>query len=482
MPGPDVEQGQLFSCPKFLWRPRQKAQPDRLVRFPATEHHRLERQYAGNRTTTTKYNLLTFIPKSLFEQYRRVANIYFTLVAALSLTDYSPVRPWTTFLPLAIVLGVAMIKEAVEDYKRYRQDVEVNNRKVQVYNSSKREFETRTWRHVSVGDVIIVHKDEYLPADLLFLSAENPEGLCYIETMQLDGETNLKIKKTLDETKDLRHDSISDFKGLVTCEPPNSRLYQFTGNFEAHPPLVPNIRQLPLSPAAILLRGCSLRNTHRIFGLVIYAGHDTKIFMNATQPPSKRSRIERSVDRIIFFMFGLLFSMCLTGCIYFAWWTANYMPQHWYLAPNEAPREYDSAQPGIVAVTNFITAFILYGYLIPIALYVSMEMVKIVQSLCFIGLDRSMYHAETDTPAVARTSNLNEELGMVNTILSDKTGTLTRNVMEYFKCSIAGEAYGAGITEIERNNAERWVYYSVSHCGLPQAAYAACCCQCSISN
>eukprot|EP00879_Flechtneria_rotunda_P033337 GHRR01036912.1.p1 GENE.GHRR01036912.1~~GHRR01036912.1.p1 ORF type:complete len:304 (+),score=63.47 GHRR01036912.1:331-1242(+) len=177
--------------------------------------------------------------------------------------------------------------------------------------------------------------------------------------------------------------------------------------------------------------------------------------MNATQPPSKRSRIERSVDRIIFFMFGLLFSMCLTGCIYFAWWTANYMPQHWYLAPNEAPREYDSAQPGIVAVTNFITAFILYGYLIPIALYVSMEMVKIVQSLCFIGLDRSMYHAETDTPAVARTSNLNEELGMVNTILSDKTGTLTRNVMEYFKCSIAGEAYGAGITEIERNNAER---------------------------
>eukprot|EP00879_Flechtneria_rotunda_P010836 GHRR01011325.1.p1 GENE.GHRR01011325.1~~GHRR01011325.1.p1 ORF type:complete len:1369 (+),score=416.83 GHRR01011325.1:1346-5452(+) len=273
--------------------------------------------------------------------------------------------------------------------------------------------------------------------------------------MQLDGETNLKIKKTLDETKDLRHDSISDFKGLVTCEPPNSRLYQFTGNFEAHPPLVPNIRQLPLSPAAILLRGCSLRNTHRIFGLVIYAGHDTKIFMNATQPPSKRSRIERSVDRIIFFMFGLLFSMCLTGCIYFAWWTANYMPQHWYLAPNEAPREYDSAQPGIVAVTNFITAFILYGYLIPIALYVSMEMVKIVQSLCFIGLDRSMYHAETDTPAVARTSNLNEELGMVNTILSDKTGTLTRNVMEYFKCSIAGEAYGAGITEIERNNAER---------------------------
>lgn len=68
---------------------------------------------------------------------------------------------------------------------------------------------------------------------------------------------------------------------------------------------------------------------------------------------------------------------------------------------------------------------------------------------------RTMYHAETDTPAIARTSNLNEELGMVNTVLSDKTGTLTRNVMEFFKCSIGGIAYGSGITEIERANAER---------------------------
>jgi hypothetical protein len=84
--------------------------------------------------------------------------------------------------------------------------------------------------------------------------------------------------------------------------------------------------------------------------------------MNSTQPPSKRSRIERTVDRIIFFMFGLLFSMCLTGCIYFAWWTARYMPDHWYLGSDSVlPREYDGSNPGVVAVTNFITAFILYG-------------------------------------------------------------------------------------------------------------------------
>jgi hypothetical protein len=92
-------------------------------------------------------------------------------------------------------------------------------------------------------------------------------------------------------------------------------------------------------------------------------GHDTKIFMNATQPPSKRSSIERSVDYIIFFMFALLFSMCITGCIYFAWWTSTYMPLHWYLGPDQVKDavEYDASRPAIVGVTNFITSFILYG-------------------------------------------------------------------------------------------------------------------------
>jgi phospholipid-transporting ATPase len=141
-----------------------------------------------------------------------------------------------------------------------------------VFNTDLGQFEMRTWRDIHVGDVIIVHKGENFPADLLFLSAENEEGICYIETMQLDGETNLKIKKALDETKDLRHHSIGSFAGSVTCEPPNSRLYQFTGKFEAMPPLVQAPCMLPLSPAAMLLRGCSLCNTHRIYGLVIYAG------------------------------------------------------------------------------------------------------------------------------------------------------------------------------------------------------------------
>ncbi|GFH12108.1 phospholipid-transporting ATPase [Haematococcus lacustris] len=408
--------------------------------------------YLDNFTRTTKYTLITFLPKALFEQYRRVANIYFTIVAALSLTEFSPVRPWTTWTPLVLVLGVSIIKEAVEDYKRYKADNEVNNRAVQVLDPGSKQFVTRRWMDVRVGEIIIIHKDEYVPADVLFLSSEQEEGTCYVETMNLDGETNLKIKKALDETKDFKHATFADFTCDLQCEPPNSRLYQFTGNLLLPAPVA---RKVPISPAAIILRGCSLRNTERIFGAVIYAGHESKIFKNSTQAPSKRSTIERIVDKIIIFMFSLLFSMCICGCIYYGAWVGSSLDDAWYLAPWEKAVGADSSKPVTAGITNFITVFILYGYLIPISLYVSMEMVKIVQSMVFIAADLSMYHAETDTPALARTSNLNEELGMVNTVLSDKTGTLTRNVMEFFKCSVAGISYGTGVTEIERSNAAR---------------------------
>lgn len=181
-------------------------------------------------------------------------------------------RPWTTFLPLVIVLGVSMIKEGVEDYKRYKADKEVNNRPVERLNPSTGALETVCWRDLKVGNIVLVPKDTFFPADLLFLTAENEEGTCYIETMNLDGETNLKIKKAMDETKDYKADNLPSFKARVECEPPNSRLYQFTGNMLLEPPLAPEGTTLSLGPAAILLRGCSLRNIDRVFGAVIYAG------------------------------------------------------------------------------------------------------------------------------------------------------------------------------------------------------------------
>mmetsp|Transcript_27779 Transcript_27779/g.60872 ORF Transcript_27779/g.60872 Transcript_27779/m.60872 type:complete len:1284 (+) Transcript_27779:217-4068(+) len=414
------------------------------------DHH----GYGGNLTTTTKYNLVTFLPKALFEQYRRVANIYFTVAAALSLTTFSPVRPWTTWTPLAIVLGISLIKEAIEDYKRYKADKEMNSRVVHVLDHATGAFEQRRWLDVVVGDIVRIDRNEFIPADLLLLSSETEEGTCYIETMNLDGETNLKIKTALDQTKELTSDTVQGFRAEVHCEGPNAKLYQFSGNLVMHPAGMKEVT-IPLSASMILLRGCSLRNTDHVFGAVIFAGHDTKVFQNATSPPSKRSSIEHVVDKIIILMFAVLFLMCLITAIVFAVWTRDKYPAHWYLRPSLEELQYQPSNAAVTAVISFLVAFVLYGYLIPISLYVSLEIVKVVQSMVFIAFDRDMYHADSDTPAMARTSNLNEDLGMVNTVLSDKTGTLTRNVMEFFKCSIAGTSYGAGITEIERSNAAR---------------------------
>lgn len=157
-------------------------------------------------------------------------------------------------------------------------------------------------------------------------------------------------------------------------------------------------------------------------------------------------------------MLSLLMLMCLAGSVIMAQRTKKEAPNMWYLAPmddGEGNLAYDPRKSSAIGLYAAITQFILYGYLIPISLYVSIEMVKVMQSMYFINFDLQMYDVITDTPALARTSNLNEELGQVVTILSDKTGTLTQNTMEFFKCTIGGVKYGAGVTDIERSIAAR---------------------------
>ncbi|XP_075103318.1 putative phospholipid-transporting ATPase 9 [Nicotiana tabacum] len=163
------------------------------------------------------------------------------------------------------------------------------------------------------------------------------------------------------------------------------------------------------------------------------------------------------MDRIIYFLFAVLFTISFVGSVYFGIVTKEDLDgghKRWYLQPDRSEIFFDPRRAPAAAVYHFLTAIMLYSYFIPISLYVSIEIVKVLQSI-FINQDINMYHEETDKPAHARTSNLTEELGQVDTILSDKTGTLTCNSMEFVKCSVAGTAYGRGITEVERAMAKR---------------------------
>ncbi|XP_022738677.1 putative phospholipid-transporting ATPase 9 isoform X2 [Durio zibethinus] len=403
--------------------------------------------YGGNYVRSTKYTLTTFFPKSLFEQFRRVANFYFLVCAILSFTPLSPYSAVSNVLPLVVVIGATMGKEAVEDWRRKKQDIEVNNRKVKVHQGDG-VFEHTKWRDLKVGDIVKVEKDEFFPADLILLSSSYEEAICYVETMNLDGETNLKLKQALEATSSLHEDSsFQDFKAVIRCEDPNANLYSFIGNLEL------GEEQSPLSPQQLLLRDTKLRNTDYIFGAVIFTGHDTKSIQNSTEPPSKRSKIEKRMDKIVYFLFAVLVVLSIIGSIFFGIATRedleNGRMTRWYLRPDETTIYYNPKKATVAAILQFLTALMLYSYLIPISLYVSIEIVKVLQSI-FINQDLHMYYEEADKPARARTSNLNEELGQVDTILSDKTGTLTCNSMEFIKCSIAGTSYGHGITEVER--------------------------------
>lgn len=411
-------------------------------------------KYADNEASSTKYTALTFIPKALFEQFRRVANFYFLLVGILAFTPLAPYTAVSAIIPLIFVIGASMVKEGIEDLKRKKQDIEVNNRKVKVHCGGG-VFEPTEWKHLRVGDIVRVERDEFFPADLLLLSSSYDDAVCYVETMNLDGETNLKLKQALEITSFLQeYSNFKDFKSLIKCEDPNANLYSFIGTMEYEE------QKYPLTPQQLLLRDSKLRNTEYIYGAVVFTGRDTKVIQNSTDPPSKRSKIERRMDKIIYFLFGLLFTMAFVGSIYFGITTSQDMEKgktkRWYLRPDEEkiPIFFDPNRPVSAAVTHFFTAIMLYSYLIPISLYISVEIVKILQSL-FINRDIHMYYLEADRPAHARTSNLNEELGQVDTILSDKTGTLTCNSMEFIKCSIGGIAYGQGVTEVEKAIIER---------------------------
>ncbi|XP_076881410.1 phospholipid-transporting ATPase 6-like [Bidens hawaiensis] len=420
-----------------------------LVNQPATlpDQDSSPPLFCTNYVSTTKYTLFNFLPIALFEQFNRVANFYFLVAAGLTFTDYAPFDWPSQVVPLALVVGFSLAKELYEDLQRHWQDMTANCQKAAVHSPSG-DFEQKQWREVCVGDIVKVKKDEFFPADLLLLQSSYEDGISYVETMNLDGETNLKVKRALQDLNfsvpvdDDKATHFQDFRPTIRCENPNSNLYTFTGNLEYDGNIY------PLDPAQLLLRDSKLRNTEYVYGVVVFTGNDTKVMQNTTQSPSKRSKIELQMDKIIYLLFGLLIFISIVSASGFAYFVRNLVPLWWYLIPEVPGEDFDINNFLISGLRHLVTALMLYGYLVPISLYVSIEAVKILQAR-FINNDLQLYDDVTGVPANARTSNLNEQLGQVDTILSDKTGTLTCNQMDFLKCSIAGCPYGKRLSEVE---------------------------------
>ncbi|KAI9143581.1 aminophospholipid-transporting P-type ATPase [Paraphysoderma sedebokerense] len=394
-------------------------------------------KFLHNGISTAKYNAVTFLPKFFFEQFSKYANLFFLFTACIQqIEGVSPTSRFATAIPLGFVLAATAFKEFAEDLKRHKADNEVNSRSVKVLQGTS--FIEKRWDRVVVGDIVRVDNFEYFPADLILLSSSEPDAICYIETANLDGETNLKIKQGRQETASLITPfDVGHLEGLVQSELPNNSLYTFEGTMKFR-----DGRNVPLDPQQILLRGAQLRNTRWIYGLVVFTGHDSKLMRNASATPIKRTNVERMTNVQIIFLFGILLALSLACTVGTLVRDMNYTPFHSYLFVPEDLR--------LDFLKNILTFIILFNNLIPISLIVTMEVVKFQQAQ-LINADLDMYYAPTDTPALCRTSSLVEELGQIEYIFSDKTGTLTCNIMEFRQSHIGGKNYTDLLPEGKKN-------------------------------
>lgn len=486
------------------------------IKRPPDTKHSLNEQYLSNAICTSKYTSWNAFPKIAFEQFSQIGNLYFLFLAILQMLPFisqsggSPVM----LIPLLLVTGLNGFKDYFEDRKRKISDNKENSSNTKVYRTDG--TKTVQWRDLMPGDIIKVNKNEYFPADLVLIYSSNKNGVAFVETKNLDGETNLKYKESVKSTYNkykrgigkitrastlnenlidpitqgldlyfecqVPYPNMYDFEGLLkmpkeekfvsrkSIQDPSSRNgfnkynedndFDLTTNVRLAHSIVPSSSQkfqvsksinidnnngnnilrestidstyeqvTPLEYNNLLLRGSSLRNTDFIIGVVVYAGHHSKIMLNSLNARSKISKVGRKMNSILLYIVICQLLICLIYSLIQVFIHKEYPYK-------------DFIEGGANFIFNFCSWLLAISNLVPISLLVTMEMIRYFQAY-FITNDIHIYDKVNKRGAVVQSSGLNEELGQIHYIFTDKTGTLTKNVMQFKYMVVGYQTYGS---------------------------------------
>lgn len=410
----------------------------------------------SNAITTTKYSILTWLPKSLWEQFRRIANIYFLVVSILMLIGtyapslyQTPLDAWSTVSTLVVVLMITSIKEGLEDIQRYKSDTADNIAKVTIitFDDNNNLVEKRIEKqHIQSGDIIKLSGKIDVPVDMILLMTSNyaDGNQCYIETSNIDGETNLKLREAPAQLMSLvaggHPPNKNLFLGFLEFEPPNKNIHNFVGAL--HLDALPN-ESIPLSADNLLLRSSLFTNTEWAYGVALYCGQETKIQMNNRHAASKIGRIEEYLNVAVILIFAA--QVILVSVSVISLYALGY--QHKSDIPYVFPPGSTDQSILPLWIEQWFVFLLLFNNFIPISLYVTIELVNVGQASLIMS-DSEIYQPELDCPCIVRSSNLCQELGMVSNVFSDKTGTLTRNEMKFVKFVVDGIFYDIDETAI----------------------------------
>jgi magnesium-transporting ATPase (P-type) len=450
---------------------------------------RNNRPYVNNLITSSRYTIASFLPRQLIAQFSKLANCYFMMIAIFQLIpSWSTTGTSTTIIPLCIFISISMIREAWDDVRRHKLDKEENNRITKVlkelqtpnslFESDMRfskstssfsrlrpsgqsfdfnfeddlELENKSeelnsfedeklldglgistiktkWKDLKIGDIVKLECDEWVPADMILLTSSNEMGETFVETMALDGETNLKSRLPNIEINKLANKAknLFNLSGTIVSEDPNIDLYNYEGSLDLPNLQTQQMQTYPLGPDNIIYRGSIIRNTESCLGIIIFTGEETKIRMNAIKNPRiKAPKLQRKINMIVIFMVFLVITLSLFSFMGERILYDKYKDKNWYIA-----------NTNVGVVPTIMGYIIMFNTMIPLSLYVTMEIIKLVQ-MQLLQSDIDMYHQPSDTPAEARTATILEELGQVSYVFSDKTGTLTDNMMLFRKFSVCG--------------------------------------------